>query len=119
MAKEVNIRAADGFMKGEDKTIQWDIVDTSGSPVDMAAWTLSWVLRRAQNSGGTAILTKTPTAQTVNSVASRARVVIAAADTSSLAPGAYAYSLARTDSGYRSILAYGYLILLPVTARAS
>ena len=118
MSKRVDIKASDHFMVGEDKQIYWDITDSAGVAQSMSGWTLSFVLRRSQNSA-TSALTKTPTVTTGSAAANRALLTLAAADTKNLAPGTYAYSVARTDSGYQQILAYGDFVINPVTARVA
>lgn len=118
MSKEVNIKASDHFMVGEDKQVYWDVVDSLGTPQNMTGWTLEFVLRRAQNAAPL-ILSKTPTVTTGAGSADRALLTLAAADTKDLAPGLYAYSVARVDSGHQQILAFGTFVLNPVTARVA
>lgn len=119
MSKEVDITYADHFMAGEDKNLTWEIVDALGVPQVMTGWAVSFVLRRGQNSGGSAILTKTAAFQDGDGVNSNALVAFAATDTKHLAPGTYAYSLARVDSGAQSVLAFGRFVISPVTARVA
>jgi hypothetical protein len=119
VSKQVDIVASDNFMVGEDKTIYWDVVDINGVPQNMTGWTLGFTLRRAQGSGGTALLTKTPTVGNGDATGDRATLAYAAADTKSLAPGTYAYSMGRIDSGSQQILAYGKFVINPVTTRVA
>lgn len=123
MAAVQNIAEADGFYVGEDKVLVFDITDSSGSPQTMTGWTLSWSLRRTQGASGTAISTLTTTAGDItigdaDGTDDRATVTVGSAETSGLAPGVYAYSLARTDSGSWQVLAAGSCVLLASTERA-
>jgi len=119
MSKEVDVRAADHMMVGEDKQIYWNIVDSAGVAQNMTGWELSFTLRRAQNSAGPAVLELTPTVVNGDATGDRALLTLAANDTKGLAAGTYAYSVARVDSGYQAVLAFGAFVLNPVTTRAA
>lgn len=121
MSKNVNITASDHFIKGEDKTLVFDVVDSTGAAQAMTGWALEWVLRRSA-AATTAILTKNTSGGTISisngdGTDDRATVTITDDDTVDLVAGQYEYALRRTDAGFEQVLAFGTLELLQAATR--
>lgn len=151
MALERNVASGE-FFQGEDMPIEFEILEdvvldtatpdeagnptiVSGTPVDVSAWSLVWILRSSQKAAA-ALLTKTSgsgIAITGTYDADRStntqRVIVTLDDLDTyddtdpdavveLAPRVYAYSLKRTDAGSETVLVWGNLPLGKVTARA-
>jgi hypothetical protein len=105
---------------GEDKTLELEILDINLAPIDATSWTVVFDVRAKDNSEAI-LLTYTATilgtfnvSRTLNM--QRAYVTILAADVgsatfkgSNLPTGAktYRYSLARMNSGYKTVLCRG------------
>lgn len=112
MSVRSDITAADGWAQGEDKLLEWAVVDADGAPLDLTGVTLLWTLFSANRL--TEILAKTPTtfdATPTNN--DGARVTIADIDTIDatgavvIAAGAYWYELWKVNEGDEQRLAYG------------
>ncbi len=102
------ISAEDDWFVGEDQAVQWTITDEStNAPKDITGFTLQFKLAATQ--GGAAVLTKSLTLTTPASGICQA--AFAAADTSGLTPGAFFYTVTRTDTGQNQVVAYGPAVL--------
>lgn len=106
--REVPITRDDGFVKGEDQTLQFTIYDSTGAIQAITSWTISF--KMAYTEGGSSVLTK---AATITSGAGGiCSVALAAADTSSLNAGNWYYTVTRNDSGSVAELVRGRCALL-------
>jgi hypothetical protein len=99
-----NITLKDGFFTGEDQSVIWEANTPSGSPPDTTGWTIQF--RMATTPTGASVVTKSATVTD-----EILEVIFAAADTSSLTPGKYYYTLSRTDSGSNHVNADGSIVL--------
>lgn len=98
--------------RGEDKTITYTILQSNGSsPQNITGWTMTFRVASAQ--WGAAILTKVPTL--TSPTTGECTVQLASADTSSLTQDGldttYYFDLRRTDSGSRTELDNGSLVI--------
>lgn len=111
MATQTDIAASEHWFLGEDKTLQFTVVDSVGAAQNITGWALEWVLRRGE--GLTALLTKTTGAGiTLTTPASGiCTVTIADTDTDDFEPGGYWHTLRRTDAGTETVLAFGNVVL--------
>lgn len=104
------------FFIGEDKTIEFEVLQSDGAtPQDVSGWALEWDMR-AKVSDAAALLAKTSgSGIAVMGVYSAVRatntqrvaVTIAAEDTDALSSGRHAHALKRTDDGNEAVLSYG------------
>lgn len=101
------IKADHAWFTGEDQAIRFTIYDAAGAVQNITGWTLSFKLATAQ----TAAASVTKAATLTTPLSGIATVAVAAADTSGLTPATYFYTLARTDSGFNSVVAYGSAVL--------
>jgi hypothetical protein len=99
-----NITEKDGWFVGEDQNIIWGIIDSQKSPVPTSLWTSQF--RMATTVSGSSVLTQSGTG-----AGTEIEVDFAAADTASLDPGTYYYTLSRTDSGFNAVVAHGSVFL--------
>lgn len=121
MSVSEDVTLDDNFMKGEDKSLQFTVVDSAGAAQTMTGWALEWVLRRSAASS-TATLTKTTGAGEIaisNGAGTndRATVTITDDDTLNLVAGTYEYALRRADAGNEQVLAFGKLELQQAATR--
>jgi hypothetical protein len=108
MSRTVDITERDGFFVGEDQALQFTVYeDDDVTVVNITGWTLQ--LKAALTEDGAALITKSATLTTPAS--GICTVSLAAADTSSLDPGRYYFTLSRTDSGFNQVVADGWMIL--------
>jgi hypothetical protein len=91
------------FFRGEDLTINFQMTP----PTDVTGWNITLTVK--DTLGGTTQFTKTATI--VDGPRGQWKVVIANADTASLAVGRYVWDARRTDSGNKATLADGYIDL--------
>jgi hypothetical protein len=121
MAEIANIDSSDGWYKGEDQLLDFEILTSSFTPVDVTTWTFEWAIRVNKNDTGAAVLSKTTSAgititgtynadRDVNT--QRVRVAIAASDTDNLESRRYFHALKRTTGGNEQIVSDGYADLL-------
>jgi hypothetical protein len=89
--------------RGEDVDLEFGL----SPPTDCTGWTIT--LKIAPTLGGTVSTTKSATI--VDGPRGRFRVVLASADTASLAVGRHVWDVRRTDSGGKTTLAEGTLDL--------
>ena len=121
MAEQITLGGAQTFFLGEAKTIRLELLDSTGAPVSMTAWTMLFDVRVHDNSTAPAVLSKTPTvtgtyATTRDANTQRAEVALTAAETAALSATTYRCSWARTDTGTETVLAWGTLTLQEATA---
>jgi hypothetical protein len=111
MAEQADITADDGWFIGEDKTLEFTVLEADGSAQDLSGWAIEWVLRREP--GGSALVTKeVGSGITVSTPASGVlQVAVADVDTDPLPAGRYWHALRRADSGTEAVLAYGQVAL--------
>ena len=121
MAREQHIGGTEDWFIGEDKTLKFEIYDSTEEQItDVSSYAMAFYLR--QHGGpDTRLLTKTTGASTITVTGShnadpdtntqRTNVLIEDTDTDNLQPGLYTYALWRTDSGNETVLAYGTAVL--------
>jgi hypothetical protein len=115
VSTKADIAVKDGFFRGEDKSIVFDIVNAVGDPQDITGWTVSF--RVASSKFGAAIIQKTVGSgiTLTDPTAGRLTVVLASADTVAFtndgSDADYSYVLRRTNAGSRTELAYGALVI--------
>jgi hypothetical protein len=95
-----SITSKDGFFTGEDQSIIWEVEAPSGTAPDTTGWSVEFRLSATET--GTALVTKTASV-----AAELFEVLFAAADTNSLTPGNYFYTLSRTDPGSNHVCVDG------------
>lgn len=121
------------FQIGNDDATLATIAAGTATMVDVDGWALSFIVRKADTTTGTPLLTKTTSSGititgTFDALASNntQRVVVAIDDTDTAAadgssvvlkPNTYRYSLKRTDDGSEKILAFGDFVLTEATNR--
>lgn len=122
MALEQTIAEDDHFFAGEDKELVFTIytTDEQTACLDVSGFALRWRLRSADDKP--VIIEKTTAAGiTISGVfnatpASNTQVVtvtVPKAATESLNSGVYRQSLARTDTGFATVLTFGDVKILP------
>jgi hypothetical protein len=119
VAENSPITADHEWFIGADHQFEFGpMLDGDGAPVNIAAWTMSWMLKRKLSDlDAAALLTKVPTitgsySATVASNTQRAVVTIADTDTDAfVARDNYQHELKRTDAGSEQVLAYGKAVL--------
>ena len=109
MSTLANITAGDEFFRAEDKNIIFTVMQADGvTPQNITGWTITF--RMTLNMGGAAVITKSATLTTP--LSGICTVTLASADTTALvADTTYLYDLRRTDSGSRSELAFGTIVI--------
>lgn len=114
MAKQTALQ----LFQGEDRRFIFTVLDnTETAAVDIAAWTLSWMLKRYKSDpDGSALVTKTTgTGIAVSGVynivpATNTQIAtVTVDDTDSIAVpgGLYAHELKRMDPGFETVLSHG------------
>jgi hypothetical protein len=108
------ITAAARWTQGEDKRLEWTVVDAAGAPVNCTAFTFLFELFPSQFSGSKLLSRNTVTLFNVNGTNDGVRVQIADTDTidqatgAELIPaGAYWYEFWKTNEGDEQLLASG------------
>lgn len=125
MAMKQDITAADLWFAGEDKQLEFEILQSDGvTPQDVTGWALEWTVRKYPWNADPPSVQKTTAATpggiaitgTYNSVrgsnTQRVVVTVADTDTETLSPLTYAHALKRVDAGSETVLAYGDFELL-------
>lgn len=118
MSKETNVE----LFLGVDHQFEFTILNAGETAaIDVATWTLSWMLKRRwsdadaakllQKTSGSGITITGTFNATPGTNTQRVVVTIADEDTDALAQGKRYYELKRTDAGFETILAYGALTL--------
>lgn len=114
MADKVKIGSGGSLFLGEDKTLEFEVLDDSDVPVDMTGWALTFDAKVSEF-GDTSDLSKTASitgsySATRSSNKQRAVVTLTDTDTEALNAITYQYSLKRTDAGFETIINYGDLV---------
>jgi hypothetical protein len=117
MAELVTIGGTGGSLfVGEDKIINFHVVDEDGVPVDISLWgggEIHFYVRVTDSTADPPILDKTGSVvgiynPSVSVNTQRARITLSEADTNLFRPGrAYRHSLARVTTGAQTVLAWG------------
>ncbi len=118
MSKVARIEQDDRWFRSEDKLLTFDVVNEDGAAVDIAGWTIVWMLEELHD-GTTDILSKTSTADQItvsdsvpaSGANDRATVKIESTDTTALEARVYRQSLWRTDGDAPQQLASGSAML--------
>ena len=118
MSIDAPIATADNWFIGEDRTLEFTVVDSAGTAQNITGWALEWVLRDAPGNA-TALLTKTvgDGITITDGAAGRCDVAIADTDTESLSPNLLFHTLRRTDDGLETVLAFGEALLKQAATR--
>jgi hypothetical protein len=114
MAKDTALQ----LFQGEDRQFIFTILNsTETAAIDIAGWTLSWMVKRYRSDTDvTALVSKTTVSGIVisgvyNSVPATntqvATVTVDDTDTIAVAGGLYSYELKRMDNGFETVLAFG------------
>lgn len=128
MSIETPITAASNFFIGEDKTLSFTVYDPdatadqiaalTATPQDVTGWTLAFNLRRDPESVDLTLQKTTDDdVVIIDAVGGQVDVYMHAADTSSLSPGVYFYTLRREDTDHHNDLAFGDFVLRLGAAR--
>ena len=121
MSVEQNIKASNNVFVGEDKSLQFGVVNSVDSPQTMTGWALEFVVRSTAGAT-TALLTKTIAGGAIvlsngDGTDDRATVTITDDDTLALGAGEFVYALRRTDAGSEQVLAYGTFVIRQAATR--
>ena len=122
MATESPIRKTDGLFRGEDKVLQYTIVDSADVAVNITGWTFTWIMRAGASYAGTALLELTSAGGAcaiTNAAGGIMTVTITDTQLDPIQPGTYYYELWRNNAGNETVLAYGDVTLRPSNKRAS
>jgi hypothetical protein len=107
MAARITFGGNGQLFVGEDKTVEFEILDTRGLPVDITGWSLRLVVKSQAN---TVLIDKNATitgTYNVDRVTNTQRAVVTLTDDDlSIDDGVHQYSLKRTDSGSETVLVY-------------
>jgi hypothetical protein len=121
MAVKSDITTAHMFFAGEDKQLEFEVLDADSLPVDVSGWAIDWLLRQKAEDVETPLIWKTTAdgiavTGTYNAVRAtntqRVVVTLVDTDTERLPGKTYKHALKRTDDGSEAVLAYGDLVLL-------
>ena len=116
MSIETAIPASANWFTGEAKTLQFTVLDSGGTPVNITGWSFSWSLRSSKDAPVASLIKTTGAGITiVNGPGGVLRVVVAASDTASLTQKNYWHILRRTDPGLEQVLASGPAVLQVVS----
>lgn len=117
MASEFVIGGDGALFIGEDKTLEMEVLDVDGVPVNIATWAGKfYVAKRDADIPDAALIDKTPSVigiynATRASNTQRWRVTIAKADWSAVetfrGDKTYRHAWARTDTGQATVTGYG------------
>jgi hypothetical protein len=117
VAESFRIDADEQWFVGEDRILQFDFI--SGDTYGIEDWTIAAELYARRAVDGDAPLATFPAVATsvvaadpeadppVLAVPARATVTVDGDDTTDVGPGVYQLVLRRTDTGLRTVLAYG------------
>ncbi|MGE0363059.1 MAG: hypothetical protein AB7R67_20265 [Vicinamibacterales bacterium] len=111
MATTVNYGGSGDLFVGEDKKLKLHVKDSSGVPVNIAGWTITWGARRSKLGDATVLVAlKTATIEgAYNSSAAlntqRAVVTLTDDDLAGIRSGYHSWK--RGDPGFETILAEG------------
>jgi len=121
MATNVSIGGSGALFVGEDKTFILEVLDTAGIPVDMSTWSVSFVVRKQDNSPDPAIFDKSASITGVyNAVRAtntqRAVATLTDTELDTVSAKSYRHSWKRMDANAETVLAYGDFIPQKATA---
>ena len=88
------------------------ITDYAGAVLDVAGWTAVLTVRALASDDDPPVLTKAASIYGTSSLGFL-QVALTSADTIALDPGVYAFSVARTNSGFEDVLTIGTVIVKP------
>ena len=127
MARQQQIGDSEDWFLGEDKTLEFEIYNASGTIQDVTGWSLAWYVRTMGDSDKK-ILTKATGGSGVTITGSynsdpdtntqRVGVAVADTDIENFQPGKYQHALWRTDAGNETVLSYGTLTWKKADRRA-
>lgn len=128
MSQESRVTFADKVFQGEDKQIQFDVVNAAGTPINLVSggYTLAWFLFTQAGPSGSTLITKAHASFTFSNGAGtndRATVAIADIDTIAadgsvtVAAGTYWHELWKVNEGDEQMLAFGDFVLRPSRRR--
>ena len=86
-----------------DRTLQFALKDSSGAPLVITGWTLSFRLGEP----GSSVATTTKVLTVTGGPAGECECTFTAAETTALTPGFKKYSIRRTDASNKTVLQYG------------
>lgn len=112
MANEVTIGGDGSLFIGEDKTLDHEVLDVDGAPVDINGWTIKFTVRTSDGAADPVVIEKTASiigtySAVRTSNTQRARVALTDDDTNTLTARGYRYSFKRTDDGSETVTAFG------------
>lgn len=108
MSTKSPVKNSDNFFIGEDRVLEFTIVDASDVAVNISGWSLEWVLRRDPSSSAATLTKTTVSGITItNGAGGVCQVAIADTDTIDMEPGGYHHTLRRADAGFETVLAFG------------
>ncbi len=119
MSVDAPIADTDNLFIGEDRSLEFTVVDAAGAAQDISGYALEWVMREAPNSTNAAI-TKTTGGGGItitDGPGGVCSVAIEDTDTLSLLPGRYFHTLRRTDDGVETVLSFGEAVLQQAATR--
>lgn len=122
MAREQHIGESEKWYIGEDKTIAFEIYDSTEALIEnVTGWAMGCYFYKI-GADDPLVLTRTTGASTITITGSynsdpatntqRTNVLVVDTDTDNFQPGKYAYWLWRTDDGNETVLASGTVYLL-------
>lgn len=109
-----DISSTSEVFAGEDKVIEFQVLDSVDAVVNISGWTLEFEVRLTRYTP-TGVLVKTGTI--TDAPNGKFQVALASADTSALKAGTYYYGAARTNAGAYDIVAEGKFVLRKAAAR--
>lgn len=113
MAIETNIGGSNkDLFVGEDKTFRLTMPN-----VNIAGWSILWVVRTTDSAADPAIFSKTATITGTFNVDQLAFVMLTDTEMNTVTARIYRYSWKRMDDGSETVLAFGNMVPLRVTAR--
>lgn len=116
MAAQVTIGGSGRLFVGEDKALRFEVLDSNGVPVDVAGWTIRFVVKSQTHTvliDKAASITGTYDANRI--VNTQLAVVTLTDDDLSIDEGVHQHSLKRTDSGNETVLVYGEYLMQRTT----
>lgn len=118
MSVDAPIADTENWFIGEDRSLDFTVLDGDDVAVNITNYALEWVLRETPGSGTAAITKTTSDGITItDGPAGECRVAIADADTIDLSPGRYFHTLRRTDDGLETVLSFGQAVLQEAATR--
>ena len=118
MSVDAPIADTENWFIGEDRSLDFTVVDGDDVAVNITDYALEWVVRETPG-GATASITKTTSdgITITDGPGGVCRVAIADGDTLSLAPGRYFHTLRRTDADLETVLSFGQAVLQQAATR--